>query len=543
MNIIAIHQNHDANIALYWKGKHYALQIEKAGGSRYQGLYGHRKDLEDQYFAEIDKIIGEGNKFDIFIQPLVSHFIRNKHGRTAQRVLNELKNRYLKEDGLTKISCTHHMSHAYAAFYTSPYDEAIALTFDGGGDGEYFTINHCNRKTGIKQLSTEWFNLGGWYVAMSRLIEQLSETKMSLSLPGKAMGILARGKVNVERAKAIKSLSEKDPLFRPSAFAGGRNIVLKNWRAIGHRFEETKKIFPNGYQYFDDQEAYDHMADVQWAFEKSVEERLEKVMKEYPKLPLVLAGGCALNVLNNEKLKNKYHPRGVYVPACPSDEGLALGYVLNETRPQKPIQHHNICPTLRDEKDFDPEFKRKGKKVTNKTICKLLAEGKVIGYVQGPSEYGPRALGHRSILCDPYFADMKDRINKIKHREWWRPFAPACRKEDAHLYFESANFDNLEYMSFAPMVREDKRDEIPAVVHVDGSSRLQTVTKTSNPKFYKLLSDWEKYHGKHVLLNTSFNIKGKAILNTYLEAFEALTTTELDYLCIENVLYDQKDFI
>ena len=98
-------------------------------------------------------------------------------------------------------------------------------------------------------------------------------------------------------------------------------------------------------------------------------------------------------------------------------------------------------------------------------------------------------------------------------------------------------------MSFAPMVREDKRDEIPAVVHVDGSSRLQTVTKTSNPKFYKLLSDWEKYHGKHVLLNTSFNIKGKAILNTYLEAFEALTTTELDYLCIENVLYDQKDFI
>jgi len=544
-NIISFHQGHDANIAFYWEGKHYAIQMEKIGGKRYQAMATFKKHLWPALCTEIDKIIGEGNKFDKLVRPVASYSYKTKGGRAGQRVIQEIENKYLHKDGVIEISCLHHMAHAYTALYCSPYDEALIVTIDGGGDGEYFTINHGTRKDGIKQLATIDLNLGGWYNAMSRLVAEIPESAMGISLPGKAMGVVARGNIDISRAMKIKEMQESDMLFRPSTFAGKKEIVLKNWGALPTRHKENISLLFNGKKpaYFEGQEGFDHMADAQWAFENTVFEKIDPWMQKYPDIPLCLAGGCALNVLNNEVLKNYYHPRGIYIPPCPADEGLGLGYVLEKTRPAKQIRSHDICPPLRDTDEFSAVFRNKGKKVTNKTICKLLAEGSVIGYVQGNSEYGPRALGFRSIICDPYFDEMRDRINKIKHREWWRPFAPACKKEDAELYFESANFDNLEYMSFAPMVREDRREEVPAITHVDGSSRLQTVTKDSNPKFYKLLSDWEKYHGKHVLLNTSFNIKGQAILNTLDEAFEVLLTEEMDYLCIDNVLYDKKDFV
>lgn len=543
-NYISFHQGHDANIAFNWNGKYYAIQAEKVGGKRYQAMATHKPFIWENLVKEIDKIVGDG-KFDVLIRPVSSYSYKTKGGRAGARVLDEIKWKYLKEDGLVIQSCLHHMAHAYTALYCSPYDEALVVTIDGGGDGEYFTINHGTKKNGIEQLETIDMNLGGWYNAMSRLVGEIDENAMGISLPGKAMGVVARGTVDIDRAQIIKHLQENDILFRASQFAGSKSGVLQNWMSLPQRHRENlNKLFNNKkYDYFYGQEAYDHMADVQWAFENTVFEKIDPWMQKYPDLPLVLAGGCALNVLNNEVLKNYYHPRGIYIPACPADEGLGLGYVLEKTRPNKQVRSHDICPPLRDTDDFSSIYRSKGKKVTNKTICKLLSEGKIIGYVQGNSEYGPRALGFRSIICDPYFEDMRDKINVIKHREWWRPFAPACRKEDADKYFDSANFDNLEYMSFAPMVKEDKRDEVAAIVHVDGSSRLQTVTKDSNPKFYKLLSDWEKYHDKHVLLNTSFNIKGRAILNTLDEAFEVLQTEEMDYLCIENVLYDKKDFV
>ena len=134
--------------------------------------------------------------------------------------------------------------------------------------------------------------------------------------------------------------------------------------------------------------------------------------------------------------------------------------------------------------------------------------------MQGPSETGPRALGFRSILCDPSYPNMREMLNdKIKHREWFRPFAPVCILKHANKYFDSPTFDNMEFMSFAVDVKEDAKTEIPAIVHVDGSARLQTVTKTSSPHLYRLLNQYTKLTGKHVLLNTSLNIKGSPIVN------------------------------
>ena len=149
---------------------------------------------------------------------------------------------------------------------------------------------------------------------------------------------------------------------------------------------------------------------------------------------------------------------------------------------------------------------------------------------------GPRARGNRSIVCDPNIADMKDILNsKVKFREWYRPFAPFCKKEDAHKYFDSPNFDNLEYMSYAPKV---KVDTLPSITHVDGTARLQTVTEESHSHFYELLTEFGKISETNVLLNTSFNIRGYPILSTIKDALYALENTEMDYVVIEDYLFE-----
>ena len=165
-------------------------------------------------------------------------------------------------------------------------------------------------------------------------------------------------------------------------------------------------------------------------------------------------------------------------------------------------------------------------KVDMKTLIEDLKNGKIVGLIQGECEIGPRALGFRSILCDPSYPDMKDTLNaKVKFREWYRPFAPACRYEDAPKYFNSVNFENMECMSFVAEVKEEYKEQLQSITHVDNTARLQTVTKESNPFFYDLLTEWDG-----VLLNTSFNVQGKPILNTLKDAIDILNKTQLDYV-------------
>ena len=176
-------------------------------------------------------------------------------------------------------------------------------------------------------------------------------------------------------------------------------------------------------------------------------------------------------------------------------------------------------------------------KVNKRDIAQLLKDGKILGLVYGDSEVGPRALGNRSIVCDPNIADMKDILNsKVKFREWYRPFAPFCKKEDAHKYFDSPNFENLEYMSYAPRV---KVDTLPSITHVDGTARLQTVTEESHKEFYELLTEFGKISDTNVLLNTSFNIRGYPILSSIKDALYALNNTQMDYVVIDDYLFEK----
>ena len=201
---------------------------------------------------------------------------------------------------------------------------------------------------------------------------------------------------------------------------------------------------------------------------------------------------------------------------------------------QKPIERvdvrYNGLPLL----DKDELSGYNVKKVTKKEIAELIKDGKIVGLVYGDSEVGPRALGNRSIVCDPSIADMKDILNsKVKHRESYRPFAPFCKKEDAYKYFESRDFENMECMSFAVRV---KVDTLPSITHIDNTARLQTVTKESHSHFYELLTEFGKISDTNVLLNTSFNTRGKPILSTISDAVDILNNTELDHVIVNDYL-------
>ena len=256
-------------------------------------------------------------------------------------------------------------------------------------------------------------------------------------------------------------------------------------------------------------------------------------------MPLIMTGGCALNVLVNEKIKSLYD-RPVYVPPNPHDGGLSLGHMFLYKKPTERVDiTYSGLPLLG--KSAGLNFfatKYKATKVNKKEIAELIKDGKILGLVYGDSEVGPRALGNRSIVCDPNIADMKDILNsKVKFREWYRPFAPFCKKEDAHKYFESRDFENLEYMSYAPKVKDEYRDKLPAITHVDGTARLQTVTEESHSHFYELLTEFGKLSETNVLLNTSFNIRGFPILSTIEDALYALNKTDMDYVVIEDYLF------
>ena len=227
------------------------------------------------------------------------------------------------------------------------------------------------------------------------------------------------------------------------------------------------------------------------------------------------------------------------MPPNPHDGSLSLGHIFSYKKPTSQVNiTYSGLPLLDRDKLDDYIKKYNAEKIDKKHIANLLKCGKIIGLVYGDSEVGPRALGNRSIVCDPNIIDMKDILNsKVKFREWYRPFAPFCKEEDALLYFDSPNFDNLEFMSYAPRVKDEYIEKLPSITHIDNTARLQTVTEKSHSHFYELLTEFGKLSETNVLLNTSFNIRGYPILSTIEDAIYALENTEMDHVVIEDYLF------
>src|SRR5256712_3536620 len=270
---------------------------------------------------------------------------------------------------------------------------------------------------------------------------------------------------------------------------------------------------------------------------------------------LALAGGVALNCTANGKLLCSGVFDDVYVQPAAGDDGSALGAALYRAALAGEVRNERLpVPFLgpgHTQAAIDAALGAYGDRIqvtrfdtlaeTCAEAARLIAAGRVIAWYRGRMEFGPRALGHRSILADPGHPEMRDRINAmVKMREAFRPFAPAVTLEEVHRWFEVAPQTELPYMIMIVNVREEHRAHLPAITHVDGSARVQTVSTRDNAEFHTLLREVGKVTGREMVLNTSFNVKGQPIVNTPREALETFLGTGIEYLFLENTMVSRR---
>ena len=484
-------------------------------------------------------------------------------------LFDQLKRNDKKFNNIEKISFSeHHFSHAASAFYPSPFNEAIILTLDGVGEWATSTvaIGKENRITMTKEIHFP-HSIGLLYSAFT----YYTGFKVN-SGEYKVMGLAPYGEPKYTDI-ILKELIDvkEDGSFRLNMkyfnYATGLTMTNDKFsKLFGHKVRDPKKELLTQFH-------MDIAASIQEVVEIIVLKLVSSIQKETKIDNLCLAGGVALNCVANGKIiKNKIF-KNVWIQPASGDAGGSLGaalafwyHELAKPRKQNKLDSMNgayLGPKY-NEREIEKSLNNLGANFTHYESDKLIDEvakelknGKIVGWFQGRMEFGPRALGCRSIIADPRSENMQKNLNlKIKFRESFRPFAPSIIREDLNNWFE-LNCDS-PYMLLVADVKKSiqikenqnnkklfgierlnlKRSSIPAVTHVDYSARIQTVHSDTNPKYYKLLKRFKKITECPILVNTSFNIRGEPIVCTIEDAFNCFMGTELDLLVCENfVLY------
>ena len=464
----------------------------------------------------------------------------------------------------------HHYSHAASAFYPSPFKEAIVLTLDGVGEWATTTVA-LGRDNKLQMLKEIHFphSLGLLYSAFT----YYTGFKVN-SGEYKVMGLAPYGEPkfkdlimnNLIDLKQDGSFKLKMDYFN---YATGLTMTNEKFsKLFGQPVRDPKKDLLTQFH-------MDIASSIQAVTEEIVVRLTKDIAEKYKIKNLCLAGGVALNCVANGKILKKNYFENIWIQPAAGDAGGSLGGALaywyremNKSRVifKDQMKGSYLGPKL-NEDDVEAELKAlkaNFKKKTTKEIIALTAKeisnNKIIGWFQGRMEFGPRALGGRSILADPRSEKMQKELNlKIKFRESFRPFAPSILREDVNEWFE-LNYDS-PYMLLVANVKKNKqinmseeadklfgidklnikRSTIPAVTHVDYSARIQTVHKETNKKYYELINEFKKITGCPVLVNTSFNVRGEPIVCSVKDAFNCFMGTNLDILIIEDfILYKEE---
>ena len=492
-------------------------------------------------------------------------------------IYNKLKtiDNSLKKSDLKILFTEHHISHAASSFYPSNFEESAILTIDGVG--EWCTASICiGQRNKIKILKELYFpnSVGLLYSSFTYYLGfkvNFGEYKLMGLAP---YGLLDSDETNLfikKIRKNIVDIKEDGSIFlnqKYFEYTHGLKMIneIKFQQLFGLKKRKEEEIIC---------QVHCNMA---LAIQLVIEDIVIKMVKETKKLTnlnnICLAGGVALNCVANGKIADLGIFKNIYIQPASGDAGGAIGCALA-------VYHMHYNKKRLYNNDYDlmkgsylgPYFSEKEIMIMNKKykadyekfecfenlskyVAKIISKGNVVGWFQGRSEFGPRALGNRSILADPRNPKMQKKLNlKIKFREGFRPFAPSILEEDFDRVFNSkiknpymllvhkindniktnipSNYNKLNYMDRL----YTKRSSLQSITHVDFSSRVQSVTKRANQKYWNLLNEIKKITGLGVLINTSFNIRGEPIVNNPKDAFRCFMHTEMDYLVIENFLY------
>jgi carbamoyltransferase len=459
----------------------------------------------------------------------------------------------------TVADISHHVAHAYSAFAVCPFAEGALMVVDGVGsyasdvNEEGHRIGNLNplaresesyyrfegsileplKKVWLEPtngfLADEFFNMNGLGALYSKVSSYIFS---DWNKCGEVMGLAPYG-----RPDRIKPLVE----FKNGAF-----------NALEWTEDLNQPFLPEAQLKWDSCEGIAHWQDLAWRVQEDTErvliERAIWLREKTGAKNLCITGGVALNCVANGKIVREAGYDNVWIQPASGDDGVAIGcayygHLAIQKKPRNFVMTHAYLGAPYSE----AQVTAAANWLVDAQVCngpdngicsetaKVLAEGKVVGWFQGGSEFGPRALGNRSILADPRKAEMKDQLNsRVKHRQAFRPFAPIVLAERATEIFEGD--EDSPFMLLAKRVRPEWRDRVPAIVHVDGTARVQTVKREHNERLYLLLKAFEPLTGVPVLLNTSFNVKGEPIVETPADAMKCFLSTGIDYLAMHDML-------
>ena len=451
--------------------------------------------------------------------------------------------KHLKGFNGTTIFPEHHVSHAAHTFFTSPFNESAILTVDGVGEWTTTAFGSAHDTTIELTNDIRWpHSVGLFYSAFTYFLGfKVNEGEYKL------MGLSAYGKPKYYDLIMKNLVDVKDDgsvHLNMKYFSFTYDKVMTN-----QNFSDLFGITPRKEDSNAEQIHYDVAASAQLVLEEILLRMVKHVHKKTGMKNLCLGGGVALNGVVNYRILKEGPFENLHIPPSPGDAGSAVGcaqylYYCHKKNKRKMEQNaemiqNNVYVGPSHSNDEIKSFLDMNK-IHHKyletdslleTTAQLIAEGNVVGWYQGKMEWGPRALGNRSILADPRNAEMKYTLNeKIKHRESFRPFAPCILEEHLSEYFDIDI--PSPYMLFVAPVK--KPEKIPAVTHVDGTSRLQTVSKDTNPLYYDLIKEFYKITDVPVLINTSMNVRGEPIVNTLEQAYNMIIKTDMDYLVMGN---------
>ena len=462
------------------------------------------------------------------------------------------------------VTVSHHLAHAYSAFAPCPFDDGVVMVVDGVGNycadikepgqltgnadplaresESYYRFDGV-RIDALKKvwlnpvrgfLSDEFFYMPGLGAMYSRVSSYIFA---DWNKCGEVMGLAPYGRPN-----AFKPLVEMHD--GELAFPEWGLDFDKPWLVDRERKWETSPSMR-------------HWEDLAWRMqddtEKALLERARWLRETTGAKNLCMAGGVALNCVANGRIQREAGFDNVWIQPAAGDDGIAIGcayygYLEVLKKPRSSVMNHAFVGrpyTDREARAAVDKALVRAQTVTTDcaNICaetaKLLADGHVFGWFQGASEFGPRALGNRSILADPRRPDMKDKLNsRVKHRQAFRPFAPIVLAERVDEIFEGA--EESPFMLLVKRVRPEWTDKIPGIVHVDGTARIQTVREDQNARLYRLLKEFDAITGVPVLINTSFNVKGEPIVETPDDAIACFLNTGMDYLALHDMLIAKK---
>jgi carbamoyltransferase len=551
-----ISQGHDSAAALFIDGELIAAAAEerfsrkKHSGDFPAGAISYCLAEAGISLGNIDEMV---HNFDYqpyrsaySLDPISTELYRNVFSREA--VLEQVS-RHLDGYPADRVRhVNHHFAHAASAYFCSGWPECLVLVIDGMGEFHSASVYHARRAQLEKLCEMPSRDSIGILYSIVTLHLGFDFNADEY----KIMGLAPYG--NPERFRpffeqAVK-LCEDGTIRIPLLHRNQSREERENYLAT-RKYLKEHLVPPRDPQ----EDITDKHRDVAAALQECLDRVMLHICGQFGRRTglrrLALAGGVALNCTANGKLLQSGMFDDIFVQPAAADDGSALGAAafrasqnggIQNTRIPVPFYGPAHSPSkieeaLREFCDRIEVVRYASLPAACAEAARLIADGRVLGWYRGRMEFGPRALGHRSILADPGHPEMRDRINAmVKMREAFRPFAPAVTLREAPRWFEVAAGIEMPYMITTVDVRKEYRNQLPAITHVDGSARLQTVSSTDNKEFHTLLEAVGKTTGREMVLNTSFNVKGQPIVNTPQEALETFLNTGIEFLFLENTL-------